>query len=84
MIEYISGDIQQTEIRSYEEGLWIIGAVWLWDCPDNIQFQQQTLPICQHGYGQSTPQVHRVQRTPRITDQQKHYRGNLVFTKTKN
>lgn len=49
--------------------------MWLRNSSDNIQQQQQALPVCQHRHGQSSPEVYGIQRAPRVTHQQKYYRG---------
>lgn len=49
------------------------------DCADYLQFEQQAIPVCEHRHGQGSPQVHRVQRTPRVPHQQEYYRGESIY-----
>ena len=52
-------------------------AVRLQDRLHHLQLVQQTVPIRFNRHGQSSAQVHRVQRTTRVTHKQKYYRREL-------
>ena len=69
------GDLQQEEVRRYEESLRVIGVVRLWDRLDHLQLEQQVVSVRQHWHGQGAPQVYRVQWTSWVANKQEHYWG---------
>lgn len=57
------GDIYQTQVRSDEKGLRAERVVRLRDRPHHLQQHKPTVSVRQHRHGQSTAEVHRIQRT---------------------
>lgn len=48
-----AGDVHQTQIRSDEESLRVVGTVRLRDRSDHLQQLQQAVPVRLHRHGQS-------------------------------
>ena len=69
----VSGDVYEEKVRLDEESVWVECIVRLRDSIDYLQQCQQTIPVCQHRHGQSSPQVHGVQWASWKQNKQRHH-----------
>lgn len=56
-----AGDVHEAQVWPDEESLRTERPLRLRDRAYHIQLDEQALPICVYGYGQSATQIHRVQ-----------------------